>query len=75
MITKNVADSPLESTVLVAKSTPVSQPNDPDRELRAAIEAALVARDFERVKALVAVLEVARPTAPLLAIASKRRLL
>ena len=47
--------------------------DDPDEALRTAIEAALVARDFERVKALVAVLEATKPGAPVIDLVARTR--
>lgn len=52
-----IIESPHQSTVLDAKSTPEAQPVDPDEALRSAIRAALDAGDLARVRKLVAVLE------------------
>lgn len=51
----------------------VKPDNDPDVALRAAIVAALDAGDFDRVRALVAVLESSPRPAPVLTLASRRK--
>lgn len=67
-----VPESPPQSTVLGAKSTPETPSADPDAALRAAIKAAVDGGDFDRVKALVAVLESSPRPAPVVDIASRR---
>ena len=61
-----------QSTVLVAESTREAQRTSPDEALRMAIKAALDAGDFDRVKALVAVLESSPRPAPVVSIATAR---
>ena len=52
---------------------PKPEPSDPDEALRVAIRSALDAGDFDRVKALVAVLEASPKKAAVVDIASRRR--
>jgi len=67
-----IGESPNQSPVLVAESTPVSLPSDPDATLRTAIKAALDAGDLDRVRALVAVLEASPKPAPVVDIATRK---
>jgi hypothetical protein len=65
-------DSPDHSPVLVAESPQVALPADPDEALKLAIKTAVDAGDFDRVRALVAVLGSAPKKASVVDIASRR---
>lgn len=70
---KTAAGEPPKATVADAIEPAESTPrNDPDDALRLAIRAALDAGDYDRVKALVGVLESSPRPAPVLTLASKR---
>ena len=62
----------MQATVSAGSERPKPEPADPDEALRAAIVAALYASDFDRVKALVGVLESTRKKAAVLDLASHR---
>jgi hypothetical protein len=67
-----IDDATTPPTVSDGAERPESQPADPDAALRAAIKAALDAGDFDRVKALVAVLEASPKAAPVVPIRGLR---
>lgn len=64
-----IGESPGQSTVLVAESTTIPVPTDPDDALRAAIKAAVDAGDLARATALLEILKAAPKVAPVLTLA------
>jgi hypothetical protein len=68
-----VADAS-DPTLEAETQRPKPERSDPDGALRAAIAAAVDARDFDRVRALVAVLESSPKPAAVLSLASRKAL-
>lgn len=68
-----ITKSTSQSTVLVAESTLIALPTDPDDALRAAVKAAIDAQDLERASKLIELLKSTPKAAPVIALATMRR--